>query len=101
MLVTYSTILDVIIAPVALHIMSLVLQDHEKKYKIAAQNASGYNFGAYTGEISSKHLKEVGVSWVILGHSERRTLFGETDDIVVGKTKLAIENKLKVIFCFG
>lgn len=43
--------------------------------KVAAQNASNYGFGAYTGEVSSKHLKDFGIQWVILGHSERRTIF--------------------------
>lgn len=68
---------------------------------MAAQNASNYGQGAYTGEISPKHLKDVGLEWVILGHSERRTLFGEKDDLIVSKTKLALESGLKVIYCFG
>jgi len=42
--------------------------------KIAAQNSSNYGFGAYTGEVSPKHLKDAGLEWVILGHSERRTI---------------------------
>jgi triosephosphate isomerase (TIM) len=46
-------------------------------------------------------LKDVGLNWVILGHSERRTLFGEKDDLIVSKTKLALESGLKVIYCFG
>lgn len=57
---------------------------------MAAQNASNYGLGAFTGEISSKHLKDIGVEWVILGHSERRTLLGETDSLIVSKTKLAL-----------
>ena len=69
--------------------------------KVAAQNSSNYNFGAYTGEVSAKHLKDLGLEWVILGHSERRTIIRETDDLIVSKTKLALENGLKVIFCFG
>jgi triosephosphate isomerase (TIM) len=68
---------------------------------VAAQNCSNYGLGAYTGEVSPKHLKDMGIEWVILGHSERRTLMGEKDDLIVSKTKLAIENGLKVIYCFG
>ena len=75
--------------------------NHQHHWRVAAQNASNYNFGAYTGEVSAKHLKDIGLEWVILGHSERRTILGEKDDLIVSKTKLAIENGLKVIYCFG
>lgn len=50
---------------------------------------------------SPLHLKDFGIGWVILGHSERRQIFGETDQLVVDKVKNALANKLKVIFCFG
>jgi triosephosphate isomerase len=75
-----------------LHIPSILALNHDKShhYKVAAQNASNYGLGAFTGEISSKHLKDIGVEWVILGHSERRTLLGETDSLIVSKTKLAL-----------
>lgn len=69
--------------------------------KVAAQNSSNYGFGAYTGEVSAKHLKDIGLEWVILGHSERRTIIKEKDDLIVSKTKHALENGLKVIYCFG
>ena len=72
-----------------------------KTWKVAAQNASNSKFGAYTGETSPAHLKDIGLEWVILGHSERRTLFGENDALIVSKTKLALESGLKVIYCFG
>lgn len=73
----------------------------QAKYQVAAQNCSNYGLGAYTGEISPKHIADLGIQWVILGHSERRTLMGEKDELIVSKTKLAIENGLKVIYCFG
>jgi triosephosphate isomerase (TIM) len=94
---------DVIIAPISLHIPQILALNPGNKlpYQVAAQNASNYGHGAYTGEISAKHLKDVGLNWVILGHSERRTLFGEKDDLIVSKTKLALESGLKVIYCFG
>jgi triosephosphate isomerase len=72
-------ILDVIIAPVSLHIPVVAQLNKNSNIKIAAQNSSNYNFGAYTGEISPKHLKDFGLEWVILGHSERRTIFKEND----------------------
>ena len=86
-----------------LHIPSILAlnSNQESKYQVAAQNCSNYNLGAYTGEISSKHLKDIGLNWVILGHSERRTIIKENDELIVSKTKLAIENGLKVIYCFG
>lgn len=81
-----------IISPVALHIPGILALNPGSKlhYRVAAQNCSNYGYGAYTGEVSPKHLKDVGLEWVILGHSERRTLFGENDDLIVSKTKLAI-----------
>ena len=74
-------ILDVIISPVFLHIPSILALNGDRsfKYQVAAQNCSNFGFGAYTGEISSKHLKDVGLDWVILGHSERRTIIKEND----------------------
>ena len=100
---THQDYADVIISPIAVHIPQILALNPGNKlpYKVAAQNASNYAFGAYTGEISPKHLKDIGLEWVILGHSERRTLFGEKDDLIVSKTKLAIEAGLKVIYCFG
>ena len=72
--------LDVIIAPVFLHIPVVTQLSKNPNVKIASQNSSSYNYGAYTGEISPKHLKDFGLQWVILGHSERRTIFKENDD---------------------
>lgn len=68
---------------------------------IAAQNCSDKNSGAFTGEVSASMLRSIGVESVIIGHSERRTLFGESDEVVAEKTKRAIENELQPIFCCG
>ena len=57
--------------------------------------------GAYTGENSVEQIKDVGAEWVILGHSERRTYFNETDEIVAEKTKFALDSGVKVILCIG
>ncbi len=66
-----------------------------------AQNVSQYDNGAYTGEISTSMLNELNLKYVVLGHSERRTYFGETDVTVNKRTLAALENGLKVILCVG
>lgn len=68
---------------------------------LGAQNVSQYNNGAYTGEISTLMLKELFVGYVVLGHSERRQLFGETDEIINLKLKKALADNLKPLFCIG
>jgi len=68
---------------------------------LAAQNMSQNPEGAFTGEISAAMLMDAGCQWVILGHSERRTLYDETDGVICQKIKVALENGLKVIFCLG
>ena len=68
---------------------------------IGAQNCHFEKSGAFTGEISAPMLKEMGVEYVIIGHSERRTYFGETDVTVNKRTLAALENDLKVILCVG
>ena len=69
--------------------------------KIGAQNMHYEEKGAYTGEISAKMLKSIGVEYVIIGHSERRQYFKETDETVNKKIKAAFENGLKPIVCVG
>lgn len=71
------------------------------KVSVAAQNCSQFLSGAYTGEISVEMLQSVGAEWVIIGHSERREYFGETDAIVHEKTKTVLAANLKPIFCCG
>lgn len=69
--------------------------------KVGAQNCHFAKSGAYTGEISADMLTEVGVEYVVLGHSERRQYFGETDETVNKRTKAALEAGLKPIVCVG
>ena len=69
--------------------------------KIGAQNVHFEEKGAFTGEISAKMLGEIGVEYVIIGHSERRQYFGETDHTVNLRTKAALAAGLKVILCLG
>lgn len=72
-----------------------------RPYQLAAQNLFWENGGAYTGEISAPLLKDVGCSYVILGHSERRQLFGETDATVGKKVAAAVQAGLRPIVCIG
>lgn len=68
---------------------------------IGAQNCSEHDKGAYTGEVSASMLRSVGCNYVLVGHSERRTYFAETPEQLIGKIKIALQNNLNVVFCFG
>ena len=94
---------DVVVAPpfTALAAVAHVLDENKSKVAIAAQNMHHEPSGAFTGEISSSMLKESGASWVILGHSERRQLFGETDEMVARKVGSAIAAGIRPIACVG
>lgn len=78
-----------------------LLNVQETNIKIGAQNMHFEESGAYTGEISAKMLKSINVEYVIIGHSERRQYFNETDETVNKKIKAAFENDLKPIVCVG
>ena len=78
-----------------------LLAAQETNIKIGAQNMHWEDSGAYTGEVSAKMLKSIGVEYVILGHSERRQYFAETDETVNKKVKKALEEGLKTIVCVG
>ena len=78
-----------------------LLTAQETNIKIGAQNMHFEESGAYTGEVSGKMLKSIGVEYVIIGHSERRQYFAETDETVNKKIKAAFLNGLKPIVCVG
>ena len=92
---------DVIVAPpfTSLYKISEVLRD--TYISVAAQNLHWEDKGAFTGEISPSFIKDVGASSVIIGHSERRQYFGETDETVNKKIKAALQHGLTPIFCVG
>lgn len=93
---------EVVLAPPFLHLPSLAVRiQGQASLKLAAQNCYSERSGAYTGEISPTMLVDAGVQDVILGHSERRSLFHETAGILSSKVNLALQSGLRVIFCCG
>ena len=92
---------EIIICPpfTSLETASTLVKD--TNIKLGAQNMHFEESGAYTGEISAQMLKSVGCEYVILGHSERRAIFGESDEIINKKIKKALSAGLKPIFCIG
>uniref|UniRef100_UPI00398F84EA triosephosphate isomerase-like n=1 Tax=Pristiophorus japonicus TaxID=55135 RepID=UPI00398F84EA len=81
--------------------MDCIRQTLDRKYAVAAQNCYKVASGAFTGEISPAMIKDCGATWVILGHSERRHVFGECDELIGQKVAHALEQGLGVIACIG
>lgn len=94
---------DVVVGPpfTALAAVSHELREASSSVEVAAQNMHHEARGAFTGEVSADMLKVAGASWVILGHSERRHLFGETNQQVVEKLAAANRAELRAIVCVG
>ena len=92
---------EVIICAPYTDLFYTILNAQDTNIKIGAQNMHFEEKGAYTGEVSGKMLKSIGVEYVIIGHSERRQYFAETDETVNKKIKAAFENDLKPIVCVG
>ncbi len=91
----------VIIAPPATLLHSLGEVSKDSFLELSAQNVSPFESGAYTGEVSVDMLGEAGCDWCLVGHSERRTLFAETDADVLAKVKALIASGIKPIVCVG
>ena len=91
----------VIVAPPFTNLQSANQALLDTEILVAAQNMHQESTGAYTGEVSAAMLKSVGVEIVILGHSERRSIFGESNELLVAKVNAALENEMTIIFCFG
>lgn len=91
---------EVVIAPPSLYLIPLK-DTVRSELQVSAQNCYFKDSGAFTGEISPAQLVDAGIPYVILGHSERRTLFHETSEFVAQKTKAALNATLKAILCFG
>lgn len=94
--------MDIVIAPMALHMkLAKDAAGGMERFTLAAQNSEAFEAGAYTGEQSPQQLKDFGVDWVILGHSERRTKYHEDNDKIAAKVQNALKAERKVIFCIG
>ncbi|OQV22229.1 Triosephosphate isomerase B [Hypsibius exemplaris] len=91
---------EIVIAPPALY-LEYVKSKAPAGVDVAAQNCYKEASGAFTGEISPAMIKDIGVEWVILGHSERRAIFKEDDALIGAKVKHALSAGLKVIACVG
>lgn len=92
---------EVIVAPTFVNLSTTVNHLANSVVQVAAQNMHFATNGAFTGEISAAMLLDIGVKTVIIGHSERRSIFGETDDMLAKKVQTALDNKMRIIFCFG
>ena len=91
---------QIVIAPIFIHLME-ACKLVSKNIEVSAQNISPFKEGAFTGEITAAQVKDLGINWTIIGHSERRNYFKESDELVATKVELAQINKLKVILCIG
>ena len=96
--------IDSLICPTYVHlepVLAALRSQAGSKLAVGAQNCSDQASGAYTGEIAGDMLKELGASFVILGHSERRHVYGETDEQVAGRVEQALASGLTPILCVG
>ncbi|MBT8211253.1 MAG: triose-phosphate isomerase [Eudoraea sp.] len=96
-----ETSAEVMVAPTFVNLSEAVKSVAGSKVEVVAQNMHFEESGAFTGEISPGMLKNIGVNTVILGHSERRAYFGETDTLLKKKVDTALAQGMRMIFCFG
>jgi len=94
---------DVLVCPPSVYLATFSSQatQHQSAILVGAQNLSEHDAGAFTGELSTAMLQEVGAKYVIVGHSERRSLYGETPELVAKKYSVALNNDLMPILCTG
>lgn len=95
------TAVDVVVCPPFIHLAATVENCRASSIAVGAQNVYWEESGAFTGEVSGSMLVSVGVKYVIVGHSERRQFFGETNETVNKRTKASLRNGLKPIVCVG
>ncbi len=91
----------VILCPPFVFLELAIDLSYEGQFEVGAQNVSEYENGAYTGEVSSEMLRSMDISYCIVGHSERRKYFHETDEMVRNKVDRLIRNNISPIFCCG
>jgi len=97
---TVSSDVEVVIGVPAPY-LQFVRDEMKPEFAVAAQNCYNQAKGAYTGELSPEMVLDNGATWAIIGHSERREIFNESNEVVAEKTKFCVDNKLKVIACVG
>lgn len=96
-----NTNAELIVAPTFVNLAKAVEVTQGKGITVAAQNMHQAEGGAFTGEIAASMLTDIGVNTVILGHSERRAYFHESDALLASKVDTALKHDMRVIFCFG
>ncbi len=96
-----QTAVNVVVCPPFTSLQSVSNLIKDSNVQLGAQNMSAESSGAFTGEVSAEMLRDLLTNYVILGHSERRAYYGETDEVVNRKVHAALENSLKPIFCVG
>lgn len=92
---------EVMVAPTFVNLSGAISTLESSTIQVIAQNMHFAESGAYTGEISADMLLNIDIDTVIIGHSERRAYFGETDEILAQKVNKALEKNMRVMFCFG
>lgn len=94
---------EILLCPPFTHLAqcSLIIESNDSPISVGAQNCNPHEFGAYTGEISPVMLASMGVEYVIIGHSERRILFNETNEIIAQKCHAVLEAGMIPIICIG
>lgn len=93
--------IDIAVCPPCVYLHKAIYMTKDSPIEVGAQNCYMESKGAFTGEIAPEMLKDVGCRYVIIGHSERRHIFGETDDMINRKVKKALSSGLHVILCIG
>lgn len=96
-----NTSAEIIVAPTFVNLSKAVEITNGNEITVAAQNMHQAEGGAFTGEIAAGMLTDIGVNTVILGHSERRAYFHESDALLANKVDTALKHEMRVIFCFG
>ena len=98
---SFSTDIRVMIAPAFTHLVQAEELTQGGRIEVLAQNMNAAESGPFTGEISAVMLKSIGINKVILGHSERRTYYNETDAALKQKAEMALTQDMEIVFCFG
>jgi len=92
---------DVLICPPFPYLAYLNYKFQQREFYLGAQNCAAEEKGAFTGDVAADMLVSCGVQFVLIGHSERRSIFGESNELINRKIKLAIHSGLKPVFCIG